>query len=102
MKKVHLICNSHIDPCWIWDWNEGIASAIATFKQAAAFCDEFDYIFCHNEAILYEWVELYDKTLFEKICKLIKEGKPKDLLKFLQCYNNYYYYKDYYYHRHYY
>ncbi|MBQ0017161.1 MAG: hypothetical protein KBT30_00845, partial [Clostridiales bacterium] len=26
--------------------------------------------------------------------KLIKEGKPKDLLKFLQCYNNYYYYKD--------
>ena len=61
MKKLHLICNSHIDPVWMWDWEEGLGTAISTFYQAAEFCDEYDYIFCHNEAILYEFIEnFYD------------------------------------------
>lgn len=75
MKKLHLICNSHLDPVWQWDWNEGIGATIATFYQAAKFCDEYDYIFCHGESILYEWIEKYDKELFAKITDLIKEGK---------------------------
>lgn len=37
MKKLHLICNSHIDPVWMWDWEEGFATAISTFYQAAEF-----------------------------------------------------------------
>ena len=40
MKKLHLICNSHIDPVWMWDWEEGLGTAISTFYQAAEFCDE--------------------------------------------------------------
>ena len=75
MKKLHLICNSHIDPVWMWDWEEGLGTAISTFYQAAEFCDEFDYIFCHNEAILYEFIEQYDPVLFARIQKLVKEGK---------------------------
>ena len=45
MKKLHLVCNSHIDPVWQWDWNEGLSATISTFYQAAKFCDEYDYIF---------------------------------------------------------
>ena len=75
MKKLHLICNSHIDPVWMWDWEEGLGTAISTFYQAAEFCDEYDYIFCHNEAILYEFIEQYDPVLFTRIQKLVKEGK---------------------------
>jgi len=75
MKKLHLICNSHIDPVWMWDWEEGLGTAISTFYQAAEFCDEYDYIFCHNEAVLYEFIEQYDQMLFERIQKLVKEGK---------------------------
>ena len=75
MKKLHLICNSHLDPVWQWDWDEGIAACLSTFRQAAKFCDEYDYIFCHGESILYEWIEKYDKELFQKICNLIKLGK---------------------------
>ena len=75
MKKLHLICNSHIDPVWMWDWEEGFGTAISTFYQAAEFCDEYDYIFCHNEAILYEFIEQYDPVLFDRIQKLVKEGK---------------------------
>ena len=75
-KKLHLISNAHIDPVWQWEWEEGAATAISTFRCAAAFCREFDgYIFCHNEALLYEWVEEYEPTLFAEIQSLVKEGK---------------------------
>lgn len=75
MKKLHLICNAHIDPIWQWTWDEGISSAIATFKSAADLADEFDYIFCHNESMLYEAIEQSAPELFERIKALVKKGK---------------------------
>ena len=75
MKKLHLICNSHIDPVWMWDWEEGLGEAISTFYQAEQFCREFDYVFNHNEAILYEFVEQKDPALFENIKKQVAAGK---------------------------
>ena len=75
MKKLHLICNAHIDPIWQWTWDEGISSAIATFRSAADLADEFDYIFCHNEALLYEAIEKSAPDLFARIQRLVKEGK---------------------------
>lgn len=75
MKKLHLVCNSHIDPVWMWDWEEGIGTAISTFWQAVRFCEEYDYIFCHNEAFLYEEIERRDPALFEEIKKQIARGK---------------------------
>ena len=75
MKKLHLVCNSHIDPVWMWDWEEGIGTAISTFWQAVRFCEEYDYIFCHNEAFLYEEIEKRDPKLFEEIKKQIALGK---------------------------
>lgn len=75
MKKLHLICNSHIDPVWMWDWEEGLGEAVSTFYQAEQFCREFDYLFNHNEAILYEFVEEKDPALFAAIRAQIKAGK---------------------------
>lgn len=44
MKRLHLICNAHIDPIWQWGWDEGLSAAIATFKSAADLADvQFDY-----------------------------------------------------------
>lgn len=77
MKKLHLICNAHIDPVWQWTWDEGISAAIATFKSACDLADEYDYIFCHNESILYEQIERICPELFERIKKLVKAGKWK-------------------------
>ena len=76
-KRLHLICNAHLDPIWQWTWDEGISAAIATFKSAADLCDEFDYIFCHNEALLYEAIEKYAPDLFERIRAHVKGGKWK-------------------------
>lgn len=76
MKKLHLVSNAHLDPAWLWRWNEGLAEAISTFRVAADFCEEYDgYIFNHNEALLYEWVEEHEPALFARIQKLVKEGK---------------------------
>ena len=75
MKKLHLICNSHIDPVWMWDWEEGLGTAISTFYQAAEFFKEYEYVFCHNEAILYEFIEEHDPALFAEISRLVAEGK---------------------------
>jgi alpha-mannosidase len=75
-KRVHLICNAHLDPTWQWEWEEGAAEAVSTYRVAAQFCEEFgDYVFCHNEAILYEWVREYEPALFEKIRRLVAAKK---------------------------
>lgn len=75
VKKLYLVCNAHLDPVWQWTWEEGAAETLATFKSAADLCEEYDYIFCHNEEWIYEFVEEYDPILFERIVKLAQEGK---------------------------
>lgn len=76
MKRLILICNAHLDPVWLWEWEEGLAETLSTFRIAAQFCEEFDgFIFNHNEALLYQYVEAYEPQLFERIKKLVKAGK---------------------------
>ncbi|MFO7979500.1 MAG: glycoside hydrolase family 38 C-terminal domain-containing protein [Candidatus Aminicenantes bacterium] len=73
---LYLICNAHLDPVWLWEWEEGAAQALSTFRTAAKLCEEFDgFVFNHNEAILYKWIENYDPPLFKKIKNLIKNKK---------------------------
>lgn len=76
MKEIHLLCNAHLDPVWLWQRQEGIAEAISTFRVAADFCEKYDgFVFNHNESVLYEWVEENEPELFERIKKLVKDGK---------------------------
>ncbi|MBN2210459.1 MAG: alpha-mannosidase [Sedimentisphaerales bacterium] len=74
--RVHLICNAHLDPVWLWEWQEGAAEAISTFRTAAELCEKNDgFIFNHNEVILYEWIREYEPFLFKRIQRLVKNGK---------------------------
>lgn len=75
MKKVFLLCNAHIDPVWQWNLAEGKAVALSTFASAVDLLEKFDFVFCHNESVLYQWVEEYDVELFKRIQKLVKQGK---------------------------
>jgi alpha-mannosidase len=76
LKKLHLLCNAHLDPVWQWEWPEGAAEAVSTFRVAADFCEEYPgFVFNHNEALLYMWIEEYEPELFERIRKLVKQGK---------------------------
>lgn len=75
-KKIHLICNAHLDPVWLWRWDEGAAEAVSTFRVAADFCEQYDgFVFNHNEAILYQWIKEYEPELFARIKRLVEEGK---------------------------
>ncbi|MFI4910515.1 MAG: glycoside hydrolase family 38 C-terminal domain-containing protein [Sedimentisphaeraceae bacterium JB056] len=75
-QQIHLICNAHLDPVWLWKWQEGAAEAISTFRTAAELCEKHDaFIFNHNEVILYQWIQEYEPQLFERIRKLVKQGR---------------------------
>lgn len=75
-KKIHLICNAHLDPVWLWRWDEGAAEAVSTFRVAADFCEQYEgFVFNHNEAILYQWIKEYEPELFARIKRLVEEGK---------------------------
>lgn len=73
---VHLICNAHLDPVWQWQWEEGCAEALATFRSAVQLLRQHEsFIFNHNESLLYRWVERFDPSLFAEIRKLVTEGR---------------------------
>lgn len=75
-RKLHLLCNAHIDPVWLWEWQEGAAETLSTFRVAADFCEQYGgFVFNHNEALLYGWIEQYEPALFERIHKLVAQGK---------------------------
>lgn len=76
MHSYHLICNAHLDPVWLWAWEEGAGEAIATFRTAAELCEKYEaFIFNHNEAVLYEWIQQYEPTLFRRIQRLVAQGR---------------------------
>jgi hypothetical protein len=29
---IHLVCSAHIDPVWLWDWEEGIEIQVTIFS----------------------------------------------------------------------
>jgi alpha-mannosidase len=41
MKKVPLIGTSHIDPAWLWEWQDGYSEVLATFRSALDRMKEF-------------------------------------------------------------
>ena len=75
-RQLILVCNAHLDPVWLWEWQEGLAETLTTFRAAARFCEEYqEFVFCHNEAVLYQWVEQYEPPLFRRIQKLAAQGR---------------------------
>jgi alpha-mannosidase len=75
-KTLHLICNAHLDPVWLWEWEEGAGETLSTFRTAAQLSEEFDeFVFNHNEAVLYKWVEMFEPELFSRIQQLVKKQK---------------------------
>ena len=78
-KKVHLLCNAHIDQIWQWEWEEGASCALSTFQSAANLLNDFDYKFNHNEVVLYKYTKKFAPALFNDIkAKVKKEEEEKE------------------------
>ncbi len=75
-QTVHLIGNAHLDPVWLWRWQEGCAEVLATFRSALDRMEEFpDYIFTCAGAAYYAWVEELDPAMFARIVQRVQEGR---------------------------
>jgi alpha-mannosidase len=73
MLTVHMIGNAHLDPVWLWRWQQGADEGLATFRSAADRCDEYpEFRYTRGEAWLYRLVERLDPALFARIRLLIE------------------------------
>ncbi|MBR5519726.1 MAG: alpha-mannosidase [Clostridia bacterium] len=74
--EVHLIGNAHLDPIWLWRWQEGCGEVLQTFRSALDRLNEYpDFVFTCSSAAYYRWVEEIDPDMFDEIRARIKEGR---------------------------
>lgn len=74
-NKIHLIGNAHLDPVWLWQWQEGFAEIKATFKSALDRMREFeDFKFTSACGAYYMWIEKSDPDMFREIQMRVREG----------------------------
>jgi alpha-mannosidase len=75
-KKLHMIGNAHIDPVWLWQWQEGFHEVKASFRSALDRINEFkEFTFVSSSAAFYEWVEQSDPAMFDEICRCVADGR---------------------------
>lgn len=75
-KTLHMIGNAHIDPVWLWQWQEGFHEVKASFRSALDRLREYDdFIFVSSSAVFYEWIEKSDPGMFEEIRARVREGR---------------------------
>ncbi|WP_220449112.1 alpha-mannosidase, partial [Nonomuraea mesophila] len=75
-RTLHMIGNAHLDPVWLWPWQEGYQEARATFWSAIHRMDEYpDFIFTCDQVVLLSWVEESDPELFARIKERVAEGR---------------------------
>ncbi|KAB8185759.1 alpha-mannosidase [Nonomuraea phyllanthi] len=75
-RTLHMIGNAHLDPVWLWPWQEGYQEARATFWSAIHRMDEYpDFVFTCDQVVLLSWVEESDPELFARIRERVAEGR---------------------------
>jgi alpha-mannosidase len=75
-QKVFMIGNAHLDPAWVWSWQEGSCEAKATIRSALDRIKEFpDFKFVCSSSSVYQWIEDFDAGMFEEIKARVAEGR---------------------------
>ena len=76
LKKLYFMGNAHIDPVWMWRWQEGASEVKATLRSALDRMYEYpEYKFVCSASQIFEWIEEYDPKMFEEIRQRVKEGR---------------------------
>ncbi len=75
-KTLHMIGNSHIDPVWFWQWEEGMQEVRATFRSALDRMKEFpDFHFTCTSAAFFAYLQRIDPEMVEEIRARVQEGR---------------------------
>ena len=76
MDTLYMIGNAHLDPVWLWRWQEGFQEVKATFRSALDRMKENpDYVFTCACAAYYRWVEENEPAMFEEIRSRVAQGR---------------------------
>lgn len=76
MNDIHLIGNAHIDPVWLWRWQEGFHEIKATFRSALDRMRESDdFVFTSACASYFEWILENDPAMFQEIQERVRQGR---------------------------
>lgn len=75
-RTLHMVGNAHLDPVWLWPWQEGYQEARATFWSAIERMEEYDdFVFTCDQVVLLSWVEESDPALFARIRERVADGR---------------------------
>ena len=76
MERIHFIGNAHIDPVWLWRWQDGYSEVLASWRSALDRMKEFDdFTFTAACSAYYRWVEQTDPEMFREIRQRVAEGR---------------------------
>ena len=75
-QKVFMIGNAHLDPAWVWSWQEGSCEAKATIRSALDRMKEFpNFKFVCSSSSVYQWIEDFDPEMFDELKARVQEGR---------------------------
>ena len=73
---IHLIANAHLDPVWLWRWQEGCAEIRATVRAALGFLEAMPELkFTQSSAGDMRWVEQVEPELLPRVRALVAAGR---------------------------
>ena len=76
MAEVYMIGNAHLDPVWLWRWQDGFAEILATYRSALDRLYEFpETKFTSACAVYYQWIEKMAPDMFAEIQEMVRQGR---------------------------
>ena len=76
MAQVYMIGNAHLDPVWLWRWQDGFSEILATYRSALDRLYEFpETKFTSACAVYYQWIEKMAPDMFAEIQEMVKQGR---------------------------
>ncbi len=76
MSEVYMIGNAHLDPVWLWRWQDGFSEILATYRSALDRLYEFlETKFTSACAVYCQWIEKMAPDMFAEIQEIVKQGR---------------------------
>lgn len=76
IRKIYFVGNAHLDPVWMWRWQEGSAEAKATIRSALDRMKEYpEFRFVCSASAVFRWIETFDPEMFAEIAARVREGR---------------------------
>jgi alpha-mannosidase len=75
-RTLHIVGQAHLDPVWLWPWNDGVSEVLTTMGSAVDRMRETPgFCFSRSSAITYRWVREADPRLWAEIKRLARQGR---------------------------